>query len=319
MSNPALDTIPPASPFLLNGGDSGTLDTADAARASTSPEEMHQLLGCLRDLIALSALPATDPGAGPRDIAERLAEVFLQCQRAQEELAQSRAREEALRHSELKFRRLLEKLPAGAYTCDPEGLITYFNPQAEQLWGRSPKLNDPVDRFCGSFKLFAADGAPISHDQCWMALALKTQSEFCGQEIVVERPDGTRLAALAYATPIHDQSGVLLGAVNILVDITPKKRAEEALQEADRRKDEFLATLAHELRNPLAPIRNALHILRMSGSPGPPAERVLEMMDRQVNHMVRLVDDLLEVSRITRGKIELRKERVDLSAVVRSA
>ena len=93
----------------------------------------------------------------------------------------------------------------------------------------------------------------------------------------------------------------------------------EQLAEMDRRKDEFLATLAHELRNPLAPIRNALHILRMPGGSGPAAERVHEMMERQVSHMVRLVDDLLEVSRITRGKIELRKERVDLAAVVRSA
>jgi signal transduction histidine kinase len=97
------------------------------------------------------------------------------------------------------------------------------------------------------------------------------------------------------------------------------RRRVEQLAEMDRRKDEFLATLAHELRNPLAPIRNALHLLRMWGNRGPAAERVHEMMERQVRHMVRLVDDLLEVSRITRGKIELRKERVDLAAVVRSA
>jgi PAS domain S-box-containing protein len=91
------------------------------------------------------------------------------------------------------------------------------------------------------------------------------------------------------------------------------------LREADRRKDEFLAVLAHELRNPLAPIRNSLHILRLTSQHDPAAERVAEMMERQVNHMVRLVDDLLEVSRITRGKIELRKERVEVAAVVRSA
>jgi signal transduction histidine kinase len=97
------------------------------------------------------------------------------------------------------------------------------------------------------------------------------------------------------------------------------RRRLEQLAEMDRRKDEFLATLAHELRNPLAPIRNSLHILRMSGGSGPAAERVHEMLERQVNHMVRLVDDLLEVSRITRGKIELRRERVELAAVLRSA
>jgi signal transduction histidine kinase len=97
------------------------------------------------------------------------------------------------------------------------------------------------------------------------------------------------------------------------------RRRAEQLADMDRRKDEFLATLAHELRNPLAPIRNSLHILQLSQHQSPAAEQVHEMMKRQVNHMVRLVDDLLEVSRITRGKIELRKERVELAAVLRNA
>lgn len=136
-----------------------------------------------------------------------------------------------MQEGELHFRRLLEKLPAGAYTCDPEGLITYFNQQAVRLWGRAPKLNDPVDRYCGSFKLFSPGGSPISHDQCWMALALKTDREYNGREIIIERPDGQRLSALAHANPIHDESGELLGAVNVLVDISDRKRAEEALLE----------------------------------------------------------------------------------------
>lgn len=91
------------------------------------------------------------------------------------------------------------------------------------------------------------------------------------------------------------------------------------LRDADRRKDEFLAVLAHELRNPLAPIRNSLHILRLNRQLDTATMRVVEMMERQLNHLIRLVDDLLEVSRITRGKIELRKENVELAAIVRSA
>src|SRR5262245_27109105 len=82
---------------------------------------------------------------------------------------------------------LLEKLPVGAYTCDSQGLITYFNRHAVQLWGRAPSLNDPVDRYCGSFKLYAADGRQIRHDECWMALALLTGEEHSGEEIVIER------------------------------------------------------------------------------------------------------------------------------------
>lgn len=146
----------------------------------------------------------------------------------------------ALRDGESHFRRLLEKLPAGAYTCDAEGLITYYNRHAVQLWGRAPKLNDPIDRFCGSFKLFSTDGTPIAHDRCWMALALKQDKEFNKREIVIERPDGERLTALAHANPIHDESGRLVGAVNVLVDITDRKHAEENL----RRQEEVFRSLS---------------------------------------------------------------------------
>jgi len=102
-------------------------------------------------------------------------------------------------------------------------------------------------------------------------------------------------------------------------EISERKRAENALRDADRRKDEFLATLAHELRNPLAPIRNALEIMRLAG-PNPSAlERAQAMMDRQVRLLVRLIDDLLDVSRITRGKLRLLLEQVDLNAVIEAA
>jgi PAS domain S-box-containing protein len=119
-------------------------------------------------------------------------------------------------------------LPAGAYTCDADGLITYFNRQVAEIWGREPKLYDPVDRYCGSFKLFSPHGHPIEHDRCWMALALQQDAEYNGQEIVIQRPGGERVTVLAHANPIHDELGRLVGAVNILVDITKQKQAEEA-------------------------------------------------------------------------------------------
>ena len=124
---------------------------------------------------------------------------------------------EAVRHrGDLEFRHLLAKMPAAAYTCDADGLITYFNERAVQLWGREPNLNDPVDRFCGSFKLFSIDGAPIPHDECWMALALRDGKAYDEQEIVIERPDGSRCLVLAYANPFLDERGELVGAVNVL-------------------------------------------------------------------------------------------------------
>jgi signal transduction histidine kinase/CheY-like chemotaxis protein len=222
-------------------------------------------------------------------------------------------------NGELRFRGLLEKLPAGAYTCDPNGLITYFNQHAVQLWGRTPRLNDPVDRFCGSFRLYAIDGSPITHDQCWMALALQNCLEYNGHEIIIERPDGQRLTALAHANPIHDEGGNLLGAVNVLVDISDRKRSEVALKEADRSKNEFLATLAHELRNPLAPIRAAVKILELKATITPESQSALEVIDRQTRQMARLIDDLLDIARITSNKLELRKERIQLREVFKMA
>jgi PAS domain S-box-containing protein len=133
------------------------------------------------------------------------------------------------------------------------------------------------------------------------------------------RSDGQPIPVSLTISPVRDEAGRIVGASKIVRDITERKRLEQALREADRRKDEFLATLAHELRNPLAPLRNALELMRRVAVGGPEVEQVRAMMERQVAQMVRLIDDLLDVSRISRGKVELRKERVELAAVVRSA
>src|SRR5437762_11910546 len=102
-------------------------------------------------------------------------------------------------------------------------------------------------------------------------------------------------------------------------EIKRAEKAEKLLREADRRKNEFLATLAHELRNPLAPIRNAVEILKAKGPADPDLKWGREVIDRQVQHMARLLDDLLDVARISHGKMKLRKERVELAAAVRNA
>ncbi|MCI0641746.1 MAG: ATP-binding protein [Gemmataceae bacterium] len=218
-----------------------------------------------------------------------------------------------------RWERLLDKLPVAAYTCDPDGLIIYFNEHALRLWGRAPKLRDVSERFCGSFRLFATDGTPIGHDECWMALALRHRKEYLGSEVIVQQPEGARRAVLAHANPVFDDDGKLLGAINILVDITDHKRSDEALKEADRRKDEFLAVLSHELRNPLAPLRNGLQVLRRAGGNAAIIEQTREMMDRQLGHMIRLIDDLLDLNRITRNRLELRKQTIQLSDVIQSA
>ena len=198
-----------------------------------------------------------------------------------------------------EFLRLLDNLPAAAYTCDSEGLITYYNQPALHLWWRTPKLHDPADRFCGSFRLHSADGRPTAHDECWTALALRNDREYTGCELSIERPDGERLNVIAYASPIHDKSGKLIGAVNVLFDITGPKRAEQALRERDRARNEFLAVLSHELRNPLAAIPFAIELLRPVVNHSPESKSALEVIDRQTREIAKLVDDLVKFRQAT--------------------
>ncbi len=471
--------------------------------------------------------------------------------------------------ADLPLRHILDSLPVAAYICDRNGLITYFNGHARELWQRTPALNDPTECFSGSARLLTADGVPLARDRCCTARALEASREYSGVEEVIARPDGSLATVLVHAKPIYDDAGQLAGAIILLVDITRRTRAEHALSEserrfqsvttnapaaifvkdrdgrytvanplacealgrpegavgytdhdllpveiadalrktdmevmtsglpvkreeivrrpgfdhtylsvkfplagdgrlaegvcgvsiditdrkraeealleseerfhtladniaqlawmaddsgaifwynkrwfdytgttleqvqgwgwqvvhapehvdrvtekfarcialgevwedtfplrgadgrfrwflsraipirdadgqvlrwfgtntditaqrdaeealraADRRKDEFLATLAHELRNPLAPISNSLHILRMAEDVDPSTERVHGILERQTHHLSRLVDDLLEVSRITQGKIELRRQQVEFAGIMRSA
>ncbi|HYG76441.1 MAG TPA: PAS domain S-box protein [Planctomycetota bacterium] len=228
--------------------------------------------------------------------------------------------EAQLRQSQEELRNLLRLLPVGVYTCEaPSGKLTYWNEQAVKLWGRVPNTGESADRYCGSHKLYTLDGSFLPHEKCPMEIALREGRAFRNIEVEVERPDGSRFIALVSIDPIRNDAGQVVGAINVFQDMSALKHAERQLKEADRRKDEFLATLAHELRNPLAPIRNSLHVLRMAGQNPAAASRVNQMMERQVAHLVRLVDDLLEVSRISRGKIELKKERLSISAIVHHA
>ncbi|MES2941039.1 MAG: PAS domain-containing protein [Pseudomonadota bacterium] len=144
-------------------------------------------------------------------------------------------------------------------------------------------------------------------------------------EIPFTGTNGTRIYDYIFA-PVLDSDGQVVAIAGTTRDITDRQAAEQALRqqaaslaEADRAKDEFLATLSHELRNPLAPLRNSLALLRRIDPGNAKAEPVRAIMERQVNHLVRLVDDLLEVSRISRGTLSLRKERVEVAAIVQSA
>ena len=126
-------------------------------------------------------------------------------------------------------REAIEALPAAIYMTDAEGRLTFYNSAAAELWGCHPQLGET--KFCGSWKLYWPDGTPLPHDECPMALALRERRPIRGMEAVAERPDGTRIPFIPYPTPVFDASGMFTGAVNMLVDISERKRAEADLAE----------------------------------------------------------------------------------------
>jgi PAS domain S-box-containing protein len=130
---------------------------------------------------------------------------------------------------------LLEIMPGAVFTCDAEGLITYYNQRAAELWGRHPKLNDSEDRYCGSFKIYWPNGSYMPHDQCPMALAVLTGRSTRNEEIHILRPDGTKVVAQVNIDPLIDENGKPNGAINVLMDITRRKQAEDALRLSEER------------------------------------------------------------------------------------
>ncbi len=366
--------------------------------------------------------------------------------RVQERTADlSRANDE-LRESEERYRHLIRSLPAAVYTTDAEGRVTLYNEAAVDLWGRKPEIG--VQLWCGSYKIYRPDGTEMPVYECPMARTLKECRAIRGEEMLIERPDGSRRHILPYPEPIRDASGRVIGAVNMLIDITERKQAEEAarrlaaivefsddaiisknldgivtswnasarrlfgytaeemigkavttlmppdlqaeepgilarlrqgqpvehyetvrrrkdgtlievsltispiknaegtvigaskivrditqrrqteqqlkrthdeLLAASRAKDNFLATLSHELRTPLNPIL-LIASDAVSNEALPPEVRAdFEMIFKNVELEARLIDDLLDLTRITRGKITLHKHRVDVRGVLQDA
>ncbi|HSD53841.1 MAG TPA: PAS domain S-box protein, partial [Burkholderiales bacterium] len=220
--------------------------------------------------------------------------------------------QETLRASEERFRLMANATPAIVWTADPTGTITFHNQRWLDYTGLTPQEN--ADQWPARV-LHPEDVARC--ERAWRdALEHGTDYEI---EVRNRRHDGEYRWFLTRARPVRDAAGRVVEWFGSTTDIHDRKLAEEALRDADRRKDEFLATLAHELRNPLAPISNAVQILNVSGSLDPNLRAARDMIDRQLAHMVRLIDDLLDASRIGSGKVELRRQRVALAAVVEQA
>ena len=194
---------------------------------------------------------------------------------------------------------------------DPERVI-YVSPAFEQLWGLPPAALYENPRLWLE-KIHPDDRSNVRQAfEKWS----KGRADTYDVEFRTIPREGTLRWINARGIVIGFREGRPYKLSGIATDITDRKRVEEERKEADRRKDEFIATLAHELRNPLAPIRNVISLLQLQGSLDPTVSHARDIIGRQIDHLTRLIDDLLDVSRITSDKLELRKERVSLSEVV---
>ena len=228
------------------------------------------------------------------------------------------------RESEERFRVLLDRAPIGVYVVDADFRIREVNPVALPAFGDIPGgvvgrdfaeiihlvlESKYADEIVGIFRHTLDTGTPYINAEWGASRIDRDVTEYCEWRVDrIPLPDG--------------RNGVVCYFRDISSQVQARKAIEqsrEALRESDRRKDEFIATLSHELRNPLAPLSNAMHLLRLKGNGGGIGAAVRGMMERQVKHLVRLVDDLLDISRINRGTFELRKERVEVATIVKSA
>jgi len=221
--------------------------------------------------------------------------------------------DQRVRDQQFYTRSLIESNIDALIATDPRGIITDVNKQMEALTG------------CTRDELIGAPFKDYFTDPERAEAGIKRvlgESKLTDYELTARARDGKETVVSYNATTFHDRGRKLQGVFAAARDVTERKRYEQSLQEADRRKNEFLAMLAHELRNPLAPMRNALHVMRLTESrerqrpKDEAAQSAHAMMERQVEQMVRLVDDLLDVSRVSRGKIELRRARIELQAAV---
>ncbi|MGE5641197.1 MAG: PAS domain S-box protein [Clostridia bacterium] len=229
------------------------------------------------------------------------------------DLSQRRREEDLLRESEERFRLMVDAVRDYAiYMLDAEGRVVSWNAGAERISGYSH-----AEILGKHFSVFYPEEGRRKKWPEQELAAARDQGRFEDEGLRV-RKDGSAYWANVVLTPVYEAGGTLRGYAKVTRDLTDRRRVE-ALEKAERQTNEFLAMLAHELRNPLAPIRNALHLLAKKPTEDPAELWVREVLQRQTVQMTRLVDDLLDVSRITRATVVLSRSAVDVRKAIREA
>ena len=221
--------------------------------------------------------------------------------------------EQVARRNAAELEAAFATMTHGIMVYDAAGSMVRANAAARALYDIDP-LGVDIEILAKHLSSRRLDGRPIVREELPTARALKGE-HVLGERFVLTRLDGQEMVVSFSSAPLQ-LGGQAIGAVTVWTDITDLIRSQEALRDADRRKDEFLAVLSHELRNPLAPIRNSLFILDRAPPGGDQARRAQAIIDRQVGHLAHLVDDLLDVTRVARNKIRLQCEPLDLTDLV---
>ena len=215
-----------------------------------------------------------------------------------------------------RYRRFLDALGVAVYTTDADGRITFFNAAAAAFWGRRPALGE---EWCGSLHLLWPDGSPMRHDECPMAVTLKEGRAVRGGQAIAVRPDGSNVFFVAYPTPLFDDAGALIGAVNVLVDITERHDAERALRSAadalaasNAVKDEFLGLVSHELRTPVTTIFGNAQLLQARGAELPDEVRAGMIADiaTDADRLHVIIENLLQLTRLGSGSRPDREPQI---------
>jgi PAS domain S-box-containing protein len=226
-----------------------------------------------------------------------------------------RRAERALRESELRLQLVVNGSGVAIWDSDLRTGHIYWNRRTFELFGYEPTEDGSVTMEMWRQRLHPDDESAVRQA---FERAIQGKSNFIVEHRIV-RGDGDIIWVSAFGRYYYDTQGQPVRFAGMNVDITERKRAQEELRLADRRKDEFLAVLAHELRNPLAPLRDSLRIFESSSISDPMLNTARRIMQRQTGQMVRLIDDLLDVSRISRNRLELRKEITTLGEAIESA
>lgn len=240
-------------------------------------------------------------------------------------ITQRKKAEDALRESERHLRAVIDALPVAIYATDADGALTHFNQSAVDFSGCTPELGS--DKWCRDLLLFHPDGSFMSYDECPMTVALREGRQLMGIEAMSERPDKSRINFIAHPTPIRDTSGKIVGSINMLVDITERKRLDQVLLEnnlelnkaknlaekANRAKSDFLSNMSHELRTPLNAILGFAQLIDASNPPPTNSQKASVAQILQAGwYLLDLINEILDLTLIESGRLPVSMELVAL-------